>query len=466
MPNEIYLTQVGMTMTEGVVAEWYIADGDEVKKGEMLFRLETEKVELEVDADDTGVVKHLVPAGTTREPGDVIGWIYAPGEEIPAVLPQGEKAAPAQVAVDDAESPAASAAGTPSRTTITTPATSPAARDVANRGVGGRILASPAARRLAGERDVALESILGTGPGGRIVEADVANAPFDAPVDEVRIKASPVARRTAQQLGIGLSDVIGTGPGGRIVKEDVEQASRRTATSATETGPQAGETLRLSGMRKTIARNMHESLQSTAQLTMDMEVAMDDAVKLRKQLGVEWQSEGVKPSYTDLVVKAAAKALALHPRMNSTMDETSITLLEEIHVGIAVALEEGLVVPVIRDALTRDVKSIAHDASRLAGAARDGKLGMDDMHGGTFTVTTLGMFGVDSFTPILNAGQTGILGVNRIADGVRWEGDRPIKCQTMRLSLTWDHRVLDGEPAARFLGTVRDLLEAPYRLLV
>jgi len=471
MPNEIYLTQVGMTMTEGVVAEWYVADGDEVKKGEMLFRLETEKVELEVDADDTGVVKHLFPAGTTREPGDVIGWIYAPGEEIPAVLPQGEKAAPAQVADDDAESPATSAAGTPAPTAVRTPATSPAARDVAHRGVGGRILASPAARRLAGERDVALESILGTGPGGRIVEADVASVPFDAPVDEVRTKASPVARRTAQQLGIGLSDVIGTGPGGRIVKEDVEQAALRTATSTTTpattaTGPQAGETLRLSGMRKTIARNMYDSLQSTAQLTMDMEVAMDDAVKLREQLGGEWKNEGVKPSYTDLVVKAAAKALALHPRMNSTMDETSITLLEEIHVGIAVALEEGLVVPVIRDALTRDVKSIAQDAARLAGAARDGKLGMDDMHGGTFTVTTLGMFGVDSFTPILNAGQTGILGVNRIADGVRWDGDRPIKCQTMRLSLTWDHRVLDGEPAARFLGTVRDLLEAPYRLLV
>ena len=174
----------------------------------------------------------------------------------------------------------------------------------------------------------------------------------------------------------------------------------------------------------------------------------------------------MKPSYTDLVVKAAAKALALHPKMNSIMDETSITLFEEIHVGIAVALDDGLVVPVIRDAQGRDLKSIAQDAKRLATAAREGRLGMDEMHGGTFTITTLGMFGVDSFTPILNAGQTGILGVNQITDGVAWDGDRPIRRQVMNLSLTWDHRVVDGEPAARFLANVRDLLEAPYRLLV
>jgi len=219
-------------------------------------------------------------------------------------------------------------------------------------------------------------------------------------------------------------------------------------------------------MRKTIANNMYKSLQSTAQLTMNMEVAMDEAVKLRSQLISEWEAEGVRPSYTDLVVKAVAKALAMHPRMNSVMGETEISLLEEIHVGIAVALDEGLVVPVIRQPLARDVKSIAIEASHLAEAARNGSLGMDDMHGGTFTVSTLGMFGVDSFTPILNPPQAGILGVNRITDGVGWKGDIPVKRKVMQLSLTWDHRVLDGEPAARFLATVRDLLEAPYRLLV
>ena len=174
----------------------------------------------------------------------------------------------------------------------------------------------------------------------------------------------------------------------------------------------------------------------------------------------------MRPTYTDLVVKAAAKALRSHPLMNSTFGETEIALLPEIHVGIAVAIDAGLVVPVIRHADALQVRELAIESARLASLARDGKLGLDDMAGGTFTVSALGMYGVDSFTPILNAPQSGILGVNRIRDDVAWDGDRPVKRKVMRLSLTWDHRVLDGAPAAQFLGAVRDLLEAPYRLLV
>ena len=479
MANEIYLTRVGMTMTEGVVAEWYIADGEKVAKGELLYRLETEKVELEVDADDSGVVKHLVEAGVSCEPGDVVGWIYAPDETIPDVLPKGEKLVGDDMPLSEPARASAPAAASPAPSTGSRPsAPAPSAADIATRGIGGRILASPAARRLAQTRGIALESISGTGPGGRIVEIDVPEsgampasvAPARIPAE--RIKASPVAKRRARDLGVDLALVVGTGPGGRITKADVELAATRPAPAAATparidvVGPAAGETIPIRGMRKTISNNMYQSLQSTAQLTMDMEVVMDDAVKLRSQLISEWEAEGVRPSFTDLVVKASAKALAMHPRMNSVMGETEISLLEEIHVGIAVALDEGLVVPVIRDPLARDIKSIATDASRLAEAARSGSLGMDDMHGGTFTVSTLGMLGVDSFTPILNPPQTGILGVNRITDGVGWEGDRPVKRKIMCLSLTWDHRVLDGEPAARFLGTVRDLLEAPYRLLV
>jgi pyruvate dehydrogenase E2 component (dihydrolipoamide acetyltransferase) len=475
MANEIYLTRVGMTMTEGVIAEWYIADGATVAKGELLYRLETEKVELEVDADESGVVKHLVEVGVAGEPGDVVGWIYSAGEAIPDVLPKGEKRTDEGEPIAEAgTSPSIAASGRPADASATTPTV-----DVANRGIGGRILASPAARKQAQRLGIALESIRGTGPGGRIVESDLLDvgraltaAATDADRRGDRIKASPLAKRSAQQLGVDLASIEGTGPSGRITKVDVERAAaRRPASSTAATtravdGPSAGERIPLRGMRKTIANNMFESLRSTAQLTMDMEVGMDDAVNLRSQLIAEWEPEGIRPSYTDLVVKAVSKALALHPRMNSTIDDSEITLLDEIHVGIAVALDEGLVVPVIRQTLDRDVKSIAIEAARLAEAARARMLAMDDMHGGTFTVSTLGMFGVDSFTPILNPGQTGILGVNRIADGLGWDGDRPIRRKIMRLSLTWDHRVLDGEPAARFLATVRELLEAPYRLLI
>ena len=219
-------------------------------------------------------------------------------------------------------------------------------------------------------------------------------------------------------------------------------------------------------MRKTIAQRMHSSLQNSAQLTMDMDVDMEYAVRLREQLIDEWQAEGIRPTYTDLIVRATAKALRAHPLMNSEMRETDIALLNEVHVGIAVALSEGLVVPVVRNADALSVKEIAVESSRLAAAARDGTLGLDDFAGGTFTVTALGMYGVDSFTPIINEPQAGILGVNRIFDGLSWQGEVAVKRKTMRLSLTWDHRVLDGAPAAEFLAGVRDLLEAPFRLLV
>jgi pyruvate dehydrogenase E2 component (dihydrolipoamide acetyltransferase) len=239
MANEIYLTRVGMTMTEGVVAEWYIADGEKVAKGQLLYRLETEKVELEVDADDSGVVKHLVEAGVSCEPGDVVGWIYAPDEKIPDVLPKGEKLA--GDAMEVAEPAAASSPSAPSPTPsagagVASPA-SPAA-DIATRGIGGRILASPAARKLAQTRRIPLESIRGTGPGGRIVEADVPESGAGAlpasitPTPAERIKASPVAKRRAQDLGVDLALVVGTGPGGRITKSDVEVAATRPAAAA------------------------------------------------------------------------------------------------------------------------------------------------------------------------------------------------------------------------------------------
>jgi pyruvate dehydrogenase E2 component (dihydrolipoamide acetyltransferase) len=199
---------------------------------------------------------------------------------------------------------------------------------------------------------------------------------------------------------------------------------------------------------------------------MDMIVRMDDAVRLREQLIAEWKGEGVRPTYTDLVIRAVAKALRSHPRMNSRFGDAEIVELADVHVGMAVALDEGLVVPVVRHADTLGMKALAIETARLAEAARTSKLGLDDMTGGTFTVSALGMFGVDSFTPILNAPETGILGVNRLYDGVEWEGTVPVKRAMMRLSLTWDHRVLDGAPAAHFLGAVKELLEAPYRLLV
>jgi pyruvate dehydrogenase E2 component (dihydrolipoamide acetyltransferase) len=219
-------------------------------------------------------------------------------------------------------------------------------------------------------------------------------------------------------------------------------------------------------MRRTIARRMHESLQQMAQLTMNMDVAMDEAVKLRRQLVDEWRGEGLRPTYTDLVIRAVARALTRHPAMNASFGETEIVLHGDVNVGMAVALDEGLIVPVVKHADRLDMHDLVRETARLAEAAREGTLGLDDLQGGTFTVSSLGMFGVDSFTPIVNSPEVGILGVNRIREHLAWDGDRPVRQQQMTLSLTWDHRALDGAPAARFLGMIRELLEAPYRLLL
>jgi len=456
MPREIYLVKVGMTMTEGMVSEWFIADGAEVKKGEMLYALETEKVNLDVDAEADGTVKHLVEAGVTLEPGDVVGYIFAQGENIPDVLP----GATSQPEVVVSAEPVAVESAAPM-----------AVEAVVSEGF---VKASPAAKRLAKELDVNYLALQGTGPGGRIVEADVQSAasgqtasqqPAVAAIQSqssANIKASPLAKRIAEQRAIDLSQVRGTGPGGRIVQSDVENLG---ASIAQASGPAAGDMVPVKGMRKTIAQRMHQSLQESAQLTMDMAAVMDDAVKLREQLIREWDG-AARPTFTDLVIKAAAKALQKHPLMNSQFGGTGIQLLNEIHVGIAVALPEGLVVPVVRHADQLSLKEIAIESARLATSARNGTLGLDDYAGGTFTISALGMFGVDSFTPIINQPQSGILGVNRILDGVAWEGETPIRQKQMNLSLTWDHRVLDGAPAAEFLQTVVEYLSEPYRLLV
>ena len=456
MPREIYLVKVGMTMTEGMVSEWFIADGAEVKKGEMLYALETEKVNLDVDAEADGTVKHLVEAGVTLEPGDVVGYIFAQGESIPDVLP----GATSQPEVVVSAEPVAVESAAPM-----------AVEAVVSEGF---VKASPAAKRLAKELDVNYLTLQGTGPGGRIVEADVQSAasgqtasqqPAVAAIQSqssANIKASPLAKRIAEQRAIDLSQVRGTGPGGRIVQSDVENLG---ASIAQASGPVAGDIVPVKGMRKTIAQRMHQSLQDSAQLTMDMAAVMEDAVKLREQLIREWDG-AARPTFTDLVIKAAAKALQKHPLMNSQFGGTGIQLLNEIHVGIAVALPEGLVVPVVRHADQLSLKEIAIESARLASSARNGTLGLDDYAGGTFTISALGMFGVDSFTPIINQPQSGILGVNRILDGVAWEGETPVRQKQMNLSLTWDHRVLDGAPAAEFLQTVVEYLSEPYRLLV
>ena len=399
MPTEIYLVKVGMTMTEGIVDEWYVADGEPVNQGEPVYRLETEKVNMDVEADVSGIVKHIAQVGETLAPGDVVGWIFAADETIPDELPT-PKANPNIATLDD-----------------------------------GGVAPEPSEKQ----------------------EVQAAKSPSS------RIKASPAARRLAEELNVDLSQVAGTGPSGRITKDDVTKAAEGPVAVR---APNDGAEIPLRGMRKVIADRMYQSLQSSAQLTIEMEVCMDDAIKLRTALLDEWEPNGIRVTYTDLVVSACTKALQNHPMMNATLVDGAIQPNASVHIGVAVALDEGLIVPVLHDADGKSLQERAAEAASLADRARTGKLSLDDVNGGTFTVTSLGMYGVDTFTPILNAPQTGILGVGRIYDGVRWFEDHPTRTQCLRLSLTWDHRVIDGAPAAEFLQDVKNHLESPYRLIL
>ena len=267
------------------------------------------------------------------------------------------------------------------------------------------------------------------------------------------VRASPVARRIAQEHGIDLATVQGTGPDGRIGEQDVRAAlAAREAAAAYRVEP-------LSPMRKTIARRMLESLQTTAQLTLMAEIDVTELVALRTRL-----KQRFDVSYTDLIVKAAALALAEHPHCNAWLVDDELRLWSAVHIGVAVALDAGLVVPVVRDAQSKGVEAIAAEVKALAERARAGKLTDRDVSDGTFTVTNLGAAGIDAFTPILNPPQVAILGVGRIVEKpVRRQGELAWR-QMMTLSLTVDHRVLDGAPAAEFLGDVGRRLEDPSEL--
>jgi pyruvate dehydrogenase E2 component (dihydrolipoamide acetyltransferase) len=468
--QEVLLPKLGLTMEEGTIVEWIAKAGDVVKNGDVLLRIGTDKVDAEVEAEGEGRFEPVVAEGTTHPPGALIAWLLQ-GDEQPPERPSDAKVA----------AQASPAAGDVGELQLTGPAAAAGAAAVAP---AGRLLASPNAKRIAAERGVDLGTLRGTGPGGRIVSEDVEEAlaagvvaPAAAPAaqppaeDSVRAPVSPLVRRHAVALGVDLSQVRGSGLGGRIRRADVSAAasagpSAQTAPSPARVGPQPGTVIPMTGMRAAIARSMHASLQEMAQLTHGYEAEVGALLALRENLKREWAGTGLRvPTINDFVVRAAAHALLEHPLLNATIRDDGIHLLEEVHVGVAVALPDGLVVPVVRDADRRGLVDISEETLALATAAREGRLTLPQMEGATFVVTALGSYGVDFFTPVVNTGNTGILGVGRVRDGVRWEGDVPHRTSVLTLSLSFDHRAVDGAPAAEFLRTVSGLLARPHLLL-
>ena len=434
MAQQVLLPKLGLTMEFGVIEEWLVEAGTPVKPGDALMRLATDKVNVDVESEGEGRFHPVAELGIDLLPGTLIGWLVADGEDVPdggAAPGDGPVPVPA-----DATGPAAAA-----------DATAPASAS-AGAGVGagdgapgddGRVFASPFARRLARERGLDVATLRGTGPNGRVVAADVLEAP-DAPAAATATGApapavgSPLVRRAAAAAGVDLSTVSPSGPGGQVRRSDIATAARgatRPEPDAAASGPL--EIIPLTGMRGVIASRMHASLQEMAQLTLGTEAVMDAAVALRADLKQQWAAAGIAvPTITDLIVRAAALALVEHPRLNATVHDDHIAVHSQINVGLAVALDDGLIVPVLRDADRLPLSGIAAESRRLAQEARSGRPNLTDLEGGTFTVSTLGGFGIDFFTPVVTPGQVAILGVGRLRDSVRWEGDTPVRRRSSR----------------------------------
>jgi len=449
MATKIIMPKLGMAMAEGVVAKWNKRDGDQVKKDEEIAVIMSKKITYKLTAPEAGLLRIVVREKETRPINSTLAFITAPGEPLPSV--------------EEAVAPAAPSSRAASATTPAAPS-APSAPPPAKTGF---VLASPAARRLAKEKGIDLAHVTGSGADGMVAELDVTRfieAGADAAVP-VEVLATSAARKLAEQRGLNLAEIPGTGLGGRITEQDVltfEAQAKAPAQAAPSAAlPGAARIIPFAGMRQSIAEHMVESLHSMAQLTMMMEVDATELVKLREQVKADFEL-----TYTDLLVKAVAKTLKRHPSLNATLVGDEIHQLESIHIGVAVALQDGLIVPVVRDADRRTVPEIAQEVRRLAQGARDNTLSVDEVTGSTFTLTNLGSYGIDGFTPIINAPEAAILGVGRIVERVVVHEDQIARRKMMVLSLTIDHRLVDGAPGGEFMRLLKELLENPYRLLV
>lgn len=464
MAIEILLPKLGLTMEEGTVDEWLVADGAVITVGTPLLRLATDKIDVDVEAEAEGILRRAVPDGTTLEPGAVLGWLLAEGEAAPAA----GAAAPASTPVVPAD------AGPRGSATDAAVMGQPAG----SAGDGDRRPISPNARRVAGALGVDLAMVTGSGPGGRIVSEDVeeAAARSSSLQPSAGKVVSPLVRRDAREAGIDPSTI--PTDDGVVRRSHIRAASstpQETAAAAVATGiasvlatagQETASIIPMKGMRGTIAARMQQSLTEMAQLTHGFEVGMDAVVALRTEMKGQYAALGVPvPSLNDFVVRAAALALRQHPILNATVQGNEIHLLQRIHMGLAVAVPGGLMVPVIRDADRLSLPELAAVTRDLAERCRSGSIGLDELEGGTFAVTSLGTYGVDMFTPVINPGNVGILGVGRLRDSGRWEGDAWVRTQVLTLSLTFDHRAVDGAPAAEYLQTISELLARPLVLV-
>jgi len=426
----VVIPKLGLTMTEATILEWHKREGEAVLKGEVLFTLENEKSILEIEAPASGTLQILVQAGQTVPVLGAIGRLVEGG--LSASVPTSEVAAPAQ-------------GGSP------LPPASLPSEPLAGAALPGEVLrASPKARALARQRGVSLDAVSGTGPRDMIVAGDVpATTPMPAPSS---LRASPVARKMAAEASVDLTSVPGTGPRGMVMRKDIERALAE---------PIAPQPLPLTGLRGIIAERLSAGWRERPQVTLTTDADATNLVSARQQMLAE---SGEKIAYDAFLVKCVARALTEHPALNARLGKAGIELLPDINVGVAVDTDRGLLVPVVHDAPRLTLRQVQAELQSLAERAHTGRSLPDDLAGGTFTITNLGMYEIDAFTPIINPPECAILGVGRIVARPVGLGGQVVLREMLALSLSFDHRLVDGGPAARFLQRVKQWIERPFAL--
>jgi len=409
------------TMEEGRLVKWTKHEGDPVKSGETLAEVETDKAVMELVARADGqLLKVMVPEGTTVPVGNVVAWIGKPGEKVDGAGSTEQGAA--------APKPAAAVAAAPK---ATPPSLSP----------------SPA-------------------PPAPVVSAAA---------DATRVKASPLARRIAKDAGVDLKLVQGSGPGGRVIKRDVEAGAPQARAVAAAPAPRSVlpapsgapyEDVPLSQIRKTIAKRLVASIGPIPHFFLTTEIDMERAAEAREALNKQLGEEGGKISFNDIIIKAVALALVQHRACNAWFQEDHIRYWNEVHIGMAVAIEDGLITPVIRNADLKSLRQIGAEARELAGRARNRRLKPEEYTGATFSVSNLGMFDIDQFTAVINPPESGIVAIGSVVPKPVADGDRLVVRRRLRVTMSCDHRVIDGATGAAYLKTLKQMLENPLAMLL
>lgn len=455
--KEVIMPKFGFTQEEGEILEWMVKEGDKVDQGDPLALVSTDKVSMEVEAPEAGIVAGLqYKQGETVPVTKIIAYLLKPGESLPSPAGTGSTQSIAAV-----------------KTAAPQPEPVPAHPPEMVSG-----LLTPVAARMVKDLGLDASAIPGSGPAGRVTREDVekfaAHLSQDAleTQDSDKVRATPAARRLAREKDLALENVHGSGPGGRVQAADVQGAAEKKAPAVgmpvkkAAPAPASGvRSIPFEGMRKAIALNMAHSAQTIPSIQLEIDVDMEAALALHEQ--AKLRAGEKKVSLTALIVKAVAWALSRNPMLNARLGENEILLLPDINIGVAVALESGLIVPVIHNADRKGVLQLAEEINDVSARARQNKLRSSDLEGGTFTISNLGMFGIDRFTAIINPPQVGILAVSAAKKQfVANEMGHPVLHSLMNIRLSADHRVVDGAEAARFLFDLRNGIEHPAEMLL